>query len=70
MYICVDIIEMIHPEFQDEYKSGIWILIEYTAILLAFANSAANIFIYSCYALEFKKAYRKLLCGCLNTDAN
>ncbi len=70
MYICVDIIEMIHPVFRGGYVFGEWILIEYTAILLAFSNSSANIFIYSCYALEFKKAYRKLLCGCLNTDAN
>ena len=67
VYFCVDIIEMIRPEFQ---RDEVWFLIEYTALLLAFANSSANILIYSCYALEFKQAYRKLLCGCLNTNTN
>ncbi len=67
VYFCVDIIKMIRPEVR---RDEVWYLIEYTAILLAFANSSANIFIYSCYALEFKEAYRKLLCGCRNTNTN
>ncbi len=68
MYFCVDIIEMIHPDLKSGDISDVWFLVESTSILLAFANSSANVFIYSCYALEFKQAYRKLLCGCLNND--
>ncbi len=62
MTFCVRIAEAVHPELT-EWEP--WMAVKFTAINIAFSNSCVNIFIYSCYLSEFRIAYRKILCGCM-----
>ncbi len=62
MSFCVRIAGILHPELTTWEP---WLAIKFTSIVIAFSNSAINIFIYSCYLSEFRKAYRKILCCCV-----
>ena len=63
MNLCVRVAETAQPELSTWEP---WIAIEFISLLVGFSNLAVNIFIYSCYLSDFRKAYRRiLLCCCV-----
>ncbi len=62
MYFCVRIAATVQPQLASWQP---WIVVEFTAINIGFSNSSVNIFIYSCYLSDFRRAYRQILCCCL-----